>query len=36
MTLNGDGIYGRGVDVIELRKRMGMVFQNQPIPHVDF
>ena len=28
MTLNGDPIYGRGVDVIELRKRMGMMFQS--------
>src|ERR1043166_6264122 len=27
MRLNGDPIYGRSVDVIELRKRMGMVFQ---------
>lgn len=33
MTLNGDSIYGRGVDVIELRKRMGMVFQkSNPFP----
>ncbi len=27
MRLNGDPIYGQGVDVIELRKRIGMVFQ---------
>lgn len=33
MTLNGDSIYDRGVDVIELRKRMGMVFQkSNPFP----
>ncbi|TVR44113.1 MAG: phosphate ABC transporter ATP-binding protein [Planctomycetota bacterium] len=33
MTLNGDSIYGPGVDVIELRKRMGMVFQkSNPFP----
>ena len=33
MRLNGDSIYGRGVDVIELRKRMGMVFQKpNPFP----
>jgi phosphate transport system ATP-binding protein len=33
MKLNGDSIYGRGVDVIELRKRMGMVFQkSNPFP----
>ncbi len=33
MTLNGDSIYGRNVDVIELRKRMGMVFQKpNPFP----
>src|SRR5262249_23364017 len=33
MLLNGDSIYGRGVDVIELRKRMGMVFQKpNPFP----
>ena len=33
MTLNGDSIYGRDVDVIELRKRMGMVFQKpNPFP----
>ena len=33
MTLNGDSIYGREVDVIELRKRMGMVFQKpNPFP----
>ena len=33
MTLNGDSIYDRGVDVIELRKRMGMVFQKpNPFP----
>jgi phosphate transport system ATP-binding protein len=33
MRLNGDSIYGRGVDVIELRKRMGMVFQkSNPFP----
>jgi len=33
MLLNGDSIYGPGVDVIELRKRMGMVFQkSNPFP----
>lgn len=33
MRLNGDSIYGRGVDVIELRKRMGMVAQkSNPFP----
>ena len=33
MLLNGDSIYGRGVDVIELRKRMGMVAQKpNPFP----
>ena len=33
MLLNGDSIYSRNVDVIELRKRMGMVFQkSNPFP----
>ena len=33
MVLNGDSIYSRDVDVIELRKRMGMVFQkSNPFP----
>jgi phosphate transport system ATP-binding protein len=33
MRLNSDSIYGRAVDVIELRKRMGMVFQKpNPFP----
>jgi len=33
MLLNGDSIYGRAVDVIELRRRMGMVFQkSNPFP----
>jgi len=33
MRLDGDSIYGAGVDVIELRKRMGMVFQKpNPFP----
>jgi phosphate transport system ATP-binding protein len=33
MRLNGDSIYSRRVDVIELRKRMGMVFQKpNPFP----
>lgn len=33
MRLNGDNIYAPGVDVIELRKRMGMVFQkSNPFP----
>ena len=31
VTLNGMDIYGRGVDVAELRRRVGMVFQ-QPNP----
>lgn len=33
ITLNGDSIFAPGVDVIELRKRMGMVFQKpNPFP----
>jgi len=33
MRLHGDSIYSTGVDVIELRKRMGMVFQKpNPFP----
>lgn len=33
MRLNGDPVYGPNVDVIELRKRMGMVFQkSNPFP----
>jgi phosphate transport system ATP-binding protein len=33
MLLNGDSIYSRSVDVIELRKRMGVVFQKpNPFP----
>jgi len=33
ILLRGDSVYGRGVDVIELRKRMGMVFQkSNPFP----
>ena len=33
MTLNGSSIYAPNVDVIELRKRMGMVFQkSNPFP----
>jgi phosphate transport system ATP-binding protein len=33
MSLNGDSIYGAGTDVIELRKRIGMVFQKpNPFP----
>ncbi|MGQ0615348.1 MAG: phosphate ABC transporter ATP-binding protein PstB [Planctomycetaceae bacterium] len=33
MRLNGDPVYGSGVDVIELRKRIGMVFQKpNPFP----
>jgi phosphate transport system ATP-binding protein len=33
MRVKGDSIYGAGVDVIELRKRMGMVFQKpNPFP----
>jgi len=33
MRVKGDSIYGTGVDVIELRKRMGMVFQKpNPFP----
>ena len=33
MLLNGDSIFQPGVDVIELRKRMGMVFQKpNPFP----
>ena len=33
MRLNGDPVYGKSVDVIELRKRIGMVFQKpNPFP----
>jgi phosphate transport system ATP-binding protein len=33
MRLNGDAIFGKAVDVIELRKRIGMVFQKpNPFP----
>ncbi len=33
IRLRGDSVYGRSVDVIELRKRMGMVFQkSNPFP----
>ncbi len=33
MRLNGDSVFHRSVDVIELRKRMGMVFQKpNPFP----
>jgi phosphate transport system ATP-binding protein len=33
MLINGDPIYAKNVDVIELRKRMGMVFQkSNPFP----
>jgi phosphate transport system ATP-binding protein len=33
MLLDGESIYAKGVDVIELRKRMGMVFQKpNPFP----
>ncbi len=33
MKLSGDSIYARGVDVIDLRKRIGMVFQKpNPFP----
>lgn len=33
MVLGQDSVYGRGVDVIELRRRMGMVFQkSNPFP----
>ncbi len=33
VLLNGDPVYGPGVDVIELRKRIGMVFQKpNPFP----
>ena len=37
MRLSGDSIYAPGVDVIELRKRMGMVFQKpNPFPMTIF
>jgi phosphate transport system ATP-binding protein len=37
MRLNGDSIYAAGVDVIDLRKRMGMVFQKpNPFPMTIF
>ena len=37
MLLNGDPIYGSGVDAIELRKRIGMVFQKpNPFPMSTF
>ena len=33
LLLNGRSVYGRGVDVIDLRKRLGMVFQKpNPFP----
>ena len=33
IALSGDDVYGKGVDVIELRRRMGMVFQkSNPFP----
>ncbi len=33
ILLNGDSVYGKSVDVIQLRKRMGMVFQkSNPFP----
>jgi len=33
MMLGGDSVYSKGVDVIELRRRMGMVFQkSNPFP----
>ncbi len=33
VRLRGESVYGRGVDVIALRKRMSMVFQRQnPFP----
>ncbi len=33
ISLSGDDVYGKGVDVIELRRRMGMVFQkSNPFP----
>nr|XP_061811865.1 phosphate import ATP-binding protein PstB 1-like [Nerophis lumbriciformis] len=33
MRIDGDSLYAKGVDVIELRKRMGMVFQkSNPFP----
>ncbi|HPF70943.1 MAG TPA: ATP-binding cassette domain-containing protein, partial [Candidatus Krumholzibacteria bacterium] len=33
IALAGDSVYGKGVDVIELRRRMGMVFQkSNPFP----
>ncbi len=33
MTLEGQSIYGRNIDVIEVRKRLGMVFQkSNPFP----
>ena len=33
MVLSGDEVYGKAVDVIELRRRMGMVFQkSNPFP----
>ena len=37
MRLNGDSVFHRSVDVIELRKRMGMVFQKpNPFPMTIF
>jgi phosphate transport system ATP-binding protein len=37
MLLNGEDIYAPGIDVIELRKRMGMVFQKpNPFPMTIF
>ena len=34
MTLNGDPVYGRNIDVIELRKRMGWSSRGPTLPHV--
>ena len=33
VLLDGKNIYDKDVDVNTLRKRIGMVFQTQPLPH---
>ena len=36
IALDGDDIYASGIDVVELRARVGMVFQKpNPVPEVD-
>ena len=36
VSLDGENIYQRGIDVVQLRQRVGMVFQKaQSVPDVD-